>query len=121
MGARRFPFSVNDHGLLSGLQGATIRRDDATGAVIVARIMRGGAADRSGKSSFFLAVCQSTTTDQHRVKLFSSYLMIFRVGKSEKQKITQNLSRFGIFLSHKGFKNLHMSRGNQAVMSVMLQ
>ncbi|XP_049600051.1 MAGUK p55 subfamily member 3 isoform X4 [Syngnathus scovelli] len=28
--------------------GATIRRDDASGAVIVARIMRGGAADRSG-------------------------------------------------------------------------
>uniref|UniRef100_A0A7N8YCU4 MAGUK p55 scaffold protein 3b n=1 Tax=Mastacembelus armatus TaxID=205130 RepID=A0A7N8YCU4_9TELE len=28
--------------------GATIRRDEATGAVIVARIMRGGAADRSG-------------------------------------------------------------------------
>ncbi|CAB1422844.1 unnamed protein product [Pleuronectes platessa] len=28
--------------------GATIRRDDATGAVIVARILRGGAADRSG-------------------------------------------------------------------------
>ncbi|XP_044037332.1 MAGUK p55 subfamily member 3-like isoform X3 [Siniperca chuatsi] len=28
--------------------GATIRRDDATGTVIVARIMRGGAADRSG-------------------------------------------------------------------------
>lgn len=30
-------------------QGATIRRDEHTGAVIVARIMRGGAADRSGK------------------------------------------------------------------------
>uniref|UniRef100_A0A674C644 MAGUK p55 scaffold protein 3 n=1 Tax=Salmo trutta TaxID=8032 RepID=A0A674C644_SALTR len=29
-------------------QGATIRRDEVTGAVIVARIMRGGAADRSG-------------------------------------------------------------------------
>lgn len=29
-------------------QGATIRRDEHTGAVIVARIMRGGAADRSG-------------------------------------------------------------------------
>lgn len=29
--------------------GATIRRDEHTGAVIVARIMRGGAADRSGK------------------------------------------------------------------------
>ncbi|XP_046710695.1 MAGUK p55 subfamily member 3 isoform X3 [Silurus meridionalis] len=28
--------------------GATIRRDDVTGAVVVARIMRGGAADRSG-------------------------------------------------------------------------
>lgn len=34
---------------LPGLQGATIRRDDATGTVIVARIMRGGAADRSGE------------------------------------------------------------------------
>uniref|UniRef100_G3P4R6 MAGUK p55 scaffold protein 3a n=1 Tax=Gasterosteus aculeatus aculeatus TaxID=481459 RepID=G3P4R6_GASAC len=33
---------------LSALQGATIRRDEATGVVIVARIMRGGAADRSG-------------------------------------------------------------------------
>lgn len=33
------------------LQGATIRRDDATGAVTVARVMRGGAADRSGKCS----------------------------------------------------------------------
>ncbi|XP_018582685.1 MAGUK p55 subfamily member 3-like isoform X4 [Scleropages formosus] len=28
--------------------GATIRRDESTGAVVVARIMRGGAADRSG-------------------------------------------------------------------------
>ncbi|XP_051267211.1 MAGUK p55 subfamily member 7 isoform X1 [Dicentrarchus labrax] len=28
--------------------GATIRRDDRTGAILVARIMRGGAADRSG-------------------------------------------------------------------------
>ncbi|XP_047205538.1 MAGUK p55 subfamily member 7 isoform X2 [Girardinichthys multiradiatus] len=28
--------------------GATIRRDDGTGAIIVARIMKGGAADRSG-------------------------------------------------------------------------
>lgn len=32
------------------IQGATIRRDEATGAVIVARIMRGGAADRSGET-----------------------------------------------------------------------
>ncbi|XP_072343342.1 MAGUK p55 subfamily member 3 isoform X6 [Scyliorhinus torazame] len=30
------------------LQGATIRMDEQTGAVVVARIMRGGAADRSG-------------------------------------------------------------------------
>uniref|UniRef100_A0A087XFH0 MAGUK p55 scaffold protein 7a n=2 Tax=Poecilia formosa TaxID=48698 RepID=A0A087XFH0_POEFO len=29
--------------------GATIRRDDETGAIFVARIMRGGAADRSGR------------------------------------------------------------------------
>lgn len=48
-----------------GVQGATIRRDEVTGAVVVARIMRGGAADRSGEyfpllllslSSFLLAV-----------------------------------------------------------------
>lgn len=32
-----------------GVQGATIRRDEITGAVVVARIMRGGAADRSGE------------------------------------------------------------------------
>lgn len=32
-----------------GVQGATIRRDEVTGAVVVARIMRGGAADRSGE------------------------------------------------------------------------
>ncbi|XP_024148276.1 MAGUK p55 subfamily member 3-like [Oryzias melastigma] len=32
--------------------GATIRRDEASGAVIVARIMRGGAADRSGELFF---------------------------------------------------------------------
>ncbi|XP_077953114.1 MAGUK p55 subfamily member 7 isoform X9 [Gasterosteus aculeatus] len=30
------------------VKGATIRRDDLTGAIVVARIMRGGAADRSG-------------------------------------------------------------------------
>lgn len=40
---------------LSALQGATIRRDEATGVVIVARIMRGGAADRSGKLFFLLS------------------------------------------------------------------
>lgn len=44
---------VSRSDLLLGLshQGATIRRDEASGAVIVARIMRGGAADRSGKTS----------------------------------------------------------------------
>lgn len=52
-GPRPLLFFVNDHIVLSLLQGATIRRDDATGAVIVARIMRGGAADRSGKLCLF--------------------------------------------------------------------
>lgn len=33
------------------LQGATIRRDEFTGAIVVARVMRGGAADRSGKQT----------------------------------------------------------------------
>uniref|UniRef100_A0A3B1IYR2 Membrane protein, palmitoylated 7b (MAGUK p55 subfamily member 7) n=1 Tax=Astyanax mexicanus TaxID=7994 RepID=A0A3B1IYR2_ASTMX len=32
----------------SVLQGATIKKDGSTGAIVVARIMRGGAADRSG-------------------------------------------------------------------------
>jgi hypothetical protein len=35
--------------VLSLMQGATIRRDEHSGAVVVARIMRGGAADRSGE------------------------------------------------------------------------
>lgn len=30
-------------------KGATIKKDEQTGAIVVARIMRGGAADRSGK------------------------------------------------------------------------
>ncbi|NWW86588.1 MPP7 protein, partial [Rhynochetos jubatus] len=29
-------------------KGATIKRDEHSGAIVVARIMRGGAADRSG-------------------------------------------------------------------------
>lgn len=33
-------------------KGATIKKDEQTGAIIVARIMRGGAADRSGESLF---------------------------------------------------------------------
>lgn len=31
------------------LQGATIKRDKSTGAIVVARIMRGGPADKSGE------------------------------------------------------------------------
>lgn len=31
-------------------KGATIKKDEQTGAIIVARIMRGGAADRSGEN-----------------------------------------------------------------------
>lgn len=42
------------YSLLSISQGATIRRDEATGVVIVARIMRGGAADRSGTFFYVL-------------------------------------------------------------------
>lgn len=40
-------------------QGATIRRDEATGAVIVARIMRGGAADRSGETNSIINIYHS--------------------------------------------------------------
>lgn len=36
---------------LSLFQGATIKRDESTGAIVVARIMRGGAADKSGKNN----------------------------------------------------------------------
>ena len=31
------------------LKGATLKKDEQTGAIVVARIMRGGAADRSGE------------------------------------------------------------------------
>lgn len=34
-------------------KGATIKRDEHTGAIVVARIMRGGAADRSGNVLMF--------------------------------------------------------------------
>lgn len=49
-----YPKEISYDGFFFGggyvlFQGATIRRDEHTGAVIVARIMRGGAADRSGK------------------------------------------------------------------------
>lgn len=40
---------------LSLIQGATIRRDEHSGAVVVARIMRGGAADRSGEWSLWVS------------------------------------------------------------------
>lgn len=30
-------------------QGATVKRDETTGAIVVARIMKGGAADKSGE------------------------------------------------------------------------
>uniref|UniRef100_A0A3Q4MHE7 Membrane palmitoylated protein 7 n=1 Tax=Neolamprologus brichardi TaxID=32507 RepID=A0A3Q4MHE7_NEOBR len=36
------------HSLITVLKGATIKRDTSTGAIVVARIMRGGAADKSG-------------------------------------------------------------------------
>lgn len=52
------------------LQGATIRRDDATGAVIVARIMRGGAADRSG--NLILQFFSLGVTMGHVVRTFKS-------------------------------------------------
>ncbi len=37
---------------ISMFQGATIKRDETTGAIMVARVMRGGAADRSGEKHF---------------------------------------------------------------------
>lgn len=39
---------------VSLFQGATVKRDVSTGAIVVARIMRGGAADLSGKKHFNL-------------------------------------------------------------------
>lgn len=46
-------------------QGATIRRDETTGAVIVARIMRGGAADRSGMSNFVVFLLAHNYIKRH--------------------------------------------------------
>lgn len=36
----------------SVFQGATIKRDELTGEVLVARVIHGGLADRSGQSTF---------------------------------------------------------------------
>lgn len=61
----------NDRLYLPVLQGATIRRDDTTGTVIVARIMRGGAADRSGKWCFlFLYLLSSGLSMAHSDCIF---------------------------------------------------
>lgn len=95
-GTRPLFSAVNDHILLPVLQGATIRRDDATGAVIVARIMRGGAADRSGKLCFF-SFCHSglsvpvvpnrrAAKDNNSEIILKGCLMVIRVGKN-KHKI----------------------------------
>lgn len=45
-------------------KGATIKRDEQTGAIVVARIMRGGAADRSGKVSLFSTSYSSSITQK---------------------------------------------------------
>ncbi|KAG2458466.1 MPP7 protein, partial [Polypterus senegalus] len=42
--------------------GATIKRDEQTGAIVVARIMRGGAADRSGNYCIYNAQSQGAIT-----------------------------------------------------------
>lgn len=64
-------------------QGATIKRDEHTGAIIVARIMRGGAADRSGKqwhAPFLqvLMICCSVNLVWVYIKYLSSILPVYR-------------------------------------------
>lgn len=49
MGRMRIQSREEETSIFLCSQGATIRRDETTGSVIVARIMRGGAADRSGE------------------------------------------------------------------------
>lgn len=48
------------------LQGATVKRDKSTGAIVVARIMRGGAADKSGELSSPWADCADCVVTRHR-------------------------------------------------------
>ncbi|NXU64580.1 MPP7 protein, partial [Horornis vulcanius] len=56
--------------------GATIKRDEHTGAIVVARIMRGGAADRSGKLNsqciFFSNVHQAQSQGAITFKIIPS-------------------------------------------------
>lgn len=82
------------------LQGATIRRDEATGAVIVARIMRGGAADRSGNLCL-LFLCRSELSvavvhdmragTQAREVTLGGQAIITRVGNKEDTILYNNL------------------------------
>ncbi|XP_061665416.1 MAGUK p55 subfamily member 3-like isoform X4 [Syngnathoides biaculeatus] len=53
--------------------GATIRRDEATGAVVVARIMRGGAADRSGELCPF---CWGGRSNQNFLSTGTHFLVV---------------------------------------------
>jgi len=44
----------NEHFFHYSHQGATIKADEETGRILIARVMHGGAADRSGFKSLFL-------------------------------------------------------------------
>ncbi len=39
------------------LQGATIKAEEGTGRILIARVMHGGAADRSGRIICFVLFC----------------------------------------------------------------
>lgn len=58
------------------LQGATIKKDERSGAIIVARIMRGGAADRSGEH--WCASSLSTQMYTNSTQMFSLFTQSLR-------------------------------------------
>lgn len=45
--------------VISVYQGATIRREEVTGDIYIARVIHGGLADRSGEIKLFTAVCET--------------------------------------------------------------
>ncbi|CAB1340769.1 unnamed protein product, partial [Coregonus sp. 'balchen'] len=64
--------------------GATIKRDEHTGAILVARIMRGGAADRSGAITFKLIPAIKEEMPSKEPKMFVKTLFDYDPKREDK-------------------------------------
>lgn len=90
------------------LEGATIKRDQSTGAIVVARVMRGGAAHKSGKLRLTFMKCQWHMLDSPsppNLNLFCT------AGLTPKLLVFQCTKKSGIQTATKYTNKWEMKRG----------